>query len=101
MTKYTVPFSNKGRGGFIILKGHKYHLPSWTKVESTTTFEDIMVEKNPFEELFKQEKVWVFESSNNNGSYEVRLGKNGPYCSCWGYRSHKKCKHVREVEKEI
>lgn len=98
MMGITVPFSNKGKGGFVNIDGKKYHLPSWTEVDQDITFEDITVEEEPFKELFIQEKVWEFKSSNGKDVYKVRLGKNGPYCECWGYRSHRKCKHVKEVE---
>lgn len=50
-----------------------------------------------FEELFQEEKHWLFKSESSDKEYRVKLGKNGPYCNCWGYMAHKKCKHTKQV----
>lgn len=101
MKEVLVPYTDKGRGGLVTLGNKKYHVPSWIEVDPETTFDNIVMEENPFKELFIEEKVWEFKSSNRKDVYKVRLGKNGPYCECWGYRSHRKCKHVTEVKKDL
>jgi|TARA_B110000908_G_scaffold56610_1_gene68904 hypothetical protein len=103
--QYTVPKSNVGKGGFFInQEGVRYHTPSWTVVEKDTTFDDILIEAQPFEELFKEkkeEKQWKFTSARSGEEYIVRYNiRNELSCSCWGYISHKKCKHIKEVQSE-
>lgn len=100
---YTVPYSNVGKGGIIEAGGKTYHTPSWIEVHPNTTIEDIVVEKKLFDELFVEEKSWEFESASSSKKYTVKLKRDGnPYCNCWGYMAHKKCKHVKKVkENEI
>jgi hypothetical protein len=54
-----------------------------------------------FEELFKEPRSWTFMSSSGKEEYKVVEGKNGLYCSCWGYRAHRKCKHIKKVKDEL
>jgi hypothetical protein len=100
---YTVPYSNVGKGG--IMKradGKRFHTPSWTEVHPETTLKDIIVEKKPFEELFVEPKSWSFKSASSDKEYTVKLKRDGnPYCDCWGYMAHKKCKHVKQVKEEL
>ena len=100
--KYIIPRSNVGLGGFITLKGIRYHVPSWTVVEEDTTFDNLEFEAKPFEELFKEKKedeLWKFTSARSGEEYIVRYNVRGELsCSCWGYIAHKKCKHIKEVE---
>ena len=52
-----IPISNTGLGGFFTnLSGVRYHTPSWTVVEEDTTFDDLIIEAKPFEELFKEKE---------------------------------------------
>lgn len=97
---YNIPRSNVGLGGFITtFDGTRYHVPSWTVVEKDTTFEDLIVESKPFQELFKEEKEWKFKSASSDKEYTVKLKQDGsPYCDCWGYIAHRKCKHIKEVQ---
>ena len=97
--QYTIPYSNTGLGGFVTFNEIRYHTPSWTVVEEDTTFTDLVVEGRPFEELFKAEdKQWKFTSARSGEEYTVRYNVNKQLsCSCWGYISHKKCKHIKEV----
>jgi len=99
---YKVPYSNVGKGGFIMRDGKKIHTPSWIEVHPETTHEDIEVEKKPFEELFTEEKTWKFTSASSDKEYTVRYNKHGNLsCDCWGYIGHKKCKHIKEVTNEL
>ena len=99
---YRVPYTNLGKGGITTLRGTTYHMPSWTVVHPKTTLDDIMVEKNPFEELFVEEKKWTFKSASSDKEYTVRYNAKGNLsCDCWGYIAHRKCKHIREIASEI
>ena len=96
---YKVPYSSLGKGGFTTINGKRFHTPSWTEVHPETTLDDIMVEKNPFEELFVEEKTWEFKSASSDKTYTVRYNKSGNLsCNCWGYMAHKKCKHIKEAQ---
>jgi len=100
--RYEIPYSNVGLGGFIERDGKKIHTPSWIEVHPQTTHDDLVVMKNPFEELFVEEKVWKFKSASSDKEYTVRYNKNGNLsCDCWGYIAHKKCKHIKEVQNEL
>ena len=100
---YKVPYTNVGKGGIMKTKDGRYvHTPSWTEVHPKTTAEDILVEKEPFQELFIEKRSWTFNSSSSDKEYTVKLKKDGnPYCDCWGYMAHKKCKHVKEVREQL
>jgi len=99
---YKVPYSNIGKGGFVERDGKKVHVPSWLDVHPETTLDDIEVEKKPFEELFVEPEKWTFKSSSSDKEYTVRRNKNGNLsCDCWGYIAHKRCKHIKEVEKKL
>ena len=97
---YKVPYSNVGLGGFIEQNGKKFHTPSWIEVHPKTTIQDIRVEKKPFQELFVEPKTWEFKSASSDKVYKVKINAKGKLsCDCWGYIAHRKCKHVKEVEK--
>lgn len=100
---YKVPYSNVGKGGIMKgAEGKRFHTPSWTEVHPMTTVDDIIVEKKPFEELFVEPKSWSFKSASSDKEYTVKLKRDGnPYCDCWGYMAHKKCKHVKKVKEEL
>ena len=99
---YEIPYSNVGKGGFIMKDGKKIHTPSWIEVHPKTTHNDLIVEKKPFEELFVEPKTWTFESASSNKSYTVKYNKHGKLsCDCMGYISHRNCKHIKDVAREI
>lgn len=99
---YKVPYTNVGKGAFAMQDGKKFHVPSWTEVHPNTSFEDIEVEKKPFQELFVEPKTWSFRSASSDKEYSVKISKNGKLsCDCWGYIAHKKCKHVKEVQEQL
>ena len=96
---YEVPYSNVGKGGFILRDGKKFHVPSWIEVHPDTSSDDITVKKNPFEELFVEPKSWKFKSASSDKEYTVKINAKGKLsCDCWGYIAHKRCKHIKEVE---
>jgi hypothetical protein len=41
--KYTVPYTNVGKGGLLHINGKHYHTPSWTEVTEQTTLDDIII----------------------------------------------------------
>ena len=99
---YKVPFTNVGKGGFIMRDGKKIHTPSYIEVHPQTTHDDIVVEKKPFEELFIEPEQWTFESASSNKTYTVKLNKKGNLsCDCWGYIAHRKCKHLKKVSEIV
>lgn len=99
---YKVPYSNVGKGGFINQDGKKFHVPSWTEVHPETSFDDIVVEKKPFDELFTEPEKWEFKSATSDKIYNVKRNRNGDLsCDCWGYIAHRKCKHINEVNQII
>lgn len=99
---YYIPYSNVGKGGFIMNDGKKIHTPSWIEVHPETSFDDLIIEKKPFDELFVEPEQWKFESSSGDKTYTVKLNKHGKLsCDCWGYIAHKKCKHIKEVNANI
>ena len=99
---YEVPYTNVGKGGFIMKDGKKIHTPSWTEVHPGTTHDDIVVKKKPFEELFVEEKRWSFKSGSSDKEYTVRHNAKGNLsCDCMGYIGHGKCKHIKEVSSQI
>ena len=99
---YKVPYSNVGKGGILNINGKTYHTPSWIEVHPKTTVNDIMVEKNPFEELFVEEKKWSFKSGSSDKEYTVRHNAKGNLsCDCMGYIGHGRCKHIKEVSSQI
>lgn len=99
---YKIPYSNTGKGGFVEQEGKRFHVPSWIEVHPKTSFEDLEVEKKPFQELFLEPDQWEFKSSSSDKTYTVKKNKNGNLsCNCWGYMAHKKCKHVKEVSEKL
>ena len=101
--KYTVPYTNVGKGGLLHINGKHYHTPSWTEVTEQTTLDDIIIEPRPFAELFTSKDGYEprkFASTSSDKIYTVQRGKNGFYGDCWGYIGHKKCKHVKQAEEE-
>ena len=63
---YNVPYTNVGKGGFMMKDGKKIHTPTWMEVHPETTLDDIVVDKKPFEELFVEPKSWKFKSASSD-----------------------------------
>jgi hypothetical protein len=75
-----------------------------------TTLDDVveyLIEEQLLEEKVEAPEVkvqmWEFKSASGGGTYIVTLNKHGnPKCNCPGtWRSKGRCKHVKEVEKEL
>ena len=49
--RYKIPYSNVGMGGFVKTDRGTFHTPSWIEVHPQASFEDLIVDKKPFEEL--------------------------------------------------
>jgi len=90
---------------FVGQDGHKYILPSWQKVLPETTLADIewIKPEKPVEKIEKKE--WRFESKSDPGSYYVvkQISDYKVSCTCSGqYRAKdRKCRHMKEVMKEL
>ena len=90
----------------IIKTGDKYKImPEGISCIPETELSDIIVIDNlpKIVEKPKQENKWMFESSSGDGFYQVRENMGKLKCSCPGsWRAKdKKCKHIKEVEKEL
>ena len=100
--RYKIPYSNVGMGGFVKTDRGTFHTPSWIEVHPQTTFDDLIVDKKPFEELFVEEKKWEFKSGSSDKVYTVKHNKRGELsCDCMGYIGHRKCKHITEVKESL
>jgi hypothetical protein len=108
--KYKVP-KHEYLPKMIVHFGDKTFIyPANIECHPKTTLEDI-VEYLTKEQLLneKQEvpkvevQKWEFESASGGGTYTVILNKFGnPKCNCSGaWRAKGRCKHVKEVEKEL
>jgi hypothetical protein len=84
--------------------------PEGIECHPKTTLDDVveyLTEEPTIEEKVEESEVevqkWEFESASGGGTYIVTLNKFGnPKCNCPGtWRSKGRCKHVKEVEKEL
>lgn len=84
--------------------------PEGIECHPKTTLDDVveyLTEEPTIEEKVEESEVevqkWEFESKSGGGIYTVILNKHGnPKCNCPGaWRSKGRCKHVKEVEKEL
>ena len=97
--------------GLITRDGKKYMIPDWVEVLPETTINDIKA----FEEETRGRKKgskkiqnpneWRFESKSDPGSYYVvtQISDYKVKCTCSGqYRARdRKCRHMKEVMKEL
>jgi len=90
--------------------GQKYIVPGYQKVHPQTTLKDInWIQPKPKNvekaaDVFKTNEEFKFESKSEPGSfYVVRVVNGKAKCNCAGqYRAKdRKCKHMKEVEKEL
>ena len=75
-----------------------YMTPEWKDLHPKTTYGDIFY-KEPKKKV-ERDKLgkWEFKSSSSDSTYIVKEMPDGRLnCDCWGFRAHKKCKHVKEV----
>ena len=51
----------------------------------------------------REKRTWKFDSASSNGFYIVRENMGRLYCNCMGVwrAKDRRCKHIKEVEKEL
>ena len=91
----------------IVKFGNKYMImPASIPCIPETTLDDIEVieDKKPKVVVEKpQKQQWMFESSSGDGFYQVTENMGKLKCNCPGtWRAKdRRCKHIKEVEKEL
>ena len=83
----------------IVRQGDKsYIIPEWKEVHSKTTLKDIYYKEPKKKVDRKKLGKWEFKSSSSDSVYMVKEMPDGRLtCDCWGFRAHRKCKHVKAV----
>ena len=83
----------------VVRQGDKaFMIPEWVEVHPKTTYEDIKYVEKKERKSRGITKKWEFKSSSSDAIYKVKQMPDGRLdCDCWGFRAHKRCKHVREV----
>ncbi len=75
-----------------------FMIPEWVEVHPKTTYEDIKYVEKKERKPRGITKKWEFKSSSSDAIYIVKEMPDGRLnCDCWGFRAHKRCKHVKEV----
>jgi hypothetical protein len=97
--------------GLVTRDGKKYMIPDWVEVLPETTLDDIKAFEEETRGRKKSEKKvnnpneWRFESKSDPGSYYVvkQISDYKVSCTCSGqYRAKdRKCRHMKEVMKEL
>lgn len=87
----------------VVRQGEKaFMIPEWVEVHPKTTVEDIKYIEPKKKVKREKPQVWEFKSSSSDSVYKVKKQPDGRlYCDCWGFRAHRKCKHVKQVQEEI
>ena len=91
----------------IIKFGNKYMIyPAGIPCIPETTLDDIeVIESNKPKVVVEKPKKpkWMFESSSGDGFYQVIENRGKLKCNCPGtWRAKdRRCKHIKEVEKEL
>lgn len=84
--------------GVVRQDGKAFMIPEWTEVHPNTTVEDIKYVEKKERKPRGVTKKWEFKSSSSDATYIVKQMPDGRLdCDCWGFRAHKRCKHVKEV----
>ena len=83
----------------VVRQGDKaFMIPEWVEVHPKTTYEDIKYVEKKERKPRGVTKKWEFKSSSSYAIYKVKEMPDGRLdCDCWGFRAHKRCKHVKEV----
>lgn len=83
----------------VVKQGDKtYMIPEWTEVHPMTTYDDIKYIEKKERKPRGVTKKWEFKSSSSDAVYKVKEMPDGRLvCDCWGFRAHRKCKHVKQV----
>jgi hypothetical protein len=97
--------------GLVTRDGKKFMIPDWVEVLPETTINDIKAFEEETRGRKKSEKKvnnsneWRFESKSDPGSYYVvkQISDYKVSCTCSGqYRAKdRKCRHMKEVMKEL
>lgn len=97
--------------GLVTHDGKKFMIPDWVEVLPETTINDIKAFEEETRGRKKSEKKvnnpneWRFESKSDPGSYYVvkQISDYKVSCTCSGqYRAKdRKCRHMKEVMKEL
>jgi hypothetical protein len=79
-----------------------YMIPDWIEVHPKTTYKDIYY-KEPKKKVDRSKLgKWEFKSSSSDSTYMVKEMPDGRLnCDCWGFRAHRKCKHVKALAEEL
>lgn len=82
-------------------------MPAGIECHPETTLDDIeVIDNSPkINEKPKprEKRTWKFESASSDGFYIVRENMGKLSCNCMGYfrAKDRRCKHIKEVEKEL
>jgi hypothetical protein len=82
-------------------------MPAGIVCHPKTTLEDIIeIDNTPLEKPEpkpREKRTWKFESASSDGLYTVRENMGKLSCNCMGvWRARdRRCKHIKEVEKEL
>jgi hypothetical protein len=97
--------------GLVTANGKKYMIPDWVEVLPETTINDIKAfepeerGRPKKEKQVSKPKEWRFESKSDPGSYYLvkQVSDYKVTCTCSGqYRAKdRKCRHMKEVMKEL
>ena len=109
MKKYKVSKHNYLPVAIIKFPTKTVIMPEGIECDPDTTFDDIEVIETSFsivdtpQQTLTLDQTWTFKSSSSDGVYTVRKNMNKIKCDCPGvWRSKdKRCKHIKEVEKEL
>jgi len=84
--------------GIVRQDSKAFMIPEWTEIHPEATYEDIYYKEPKKKVDRKKLGKWEFKSSSSDSMYIVKEMPDGRLnCDCWGFRAHKKCKHVKEV----
>ena len=82
-------------------------MPAGIECHPGTDLDDIeVIDNSPKEKPEpkpREKRTWKFDSASSNGFYIVRENMGRLYCNCMGVwrAKDRRCKHIREVEKEL
>ena len=82
-------------------------MPAGIECHPETTLDDIIVIDNSPqakpEPKPREKRTWKFDSASSDGFYAVRENMGKLSCNCMGYfrAKDRRCKHIKEVEKEL
>ena len=92
-------YESKNKFYGVIRQGEKaFMIPEWIEIHPEATYEDVYYKEPKKKVDRKKLGKWEFKSSSSDSTYIVKELPDGRLnCDCWGFRAHRKCKHVKEV----